>query len=764
MKKITRIIALISVILYITVMINQASQSLSSVENKDVTAPTTTKKMTYYVDFMNGIDSGPGNIEIPYQNFKTAYDKTKDGDRIIIVSDINIKTKDIPVFNKDITIEGQGESTTLFLHNKVKLANNLTLKNLTLSLSSEAPERSIYLNGHALTIDTCHNGLDSTKGITVFGGSDGKVTNSKNNAKLELISPKSKFYFDNIYAGGDNKAYTGNFELKLPSNTTVNNTIYANGRNASVTGTMNFYLGSVTANKFVKDTNSGKANLHFEELNDLSNEKTITNFDSLSLSNSKILLGDKNKFQGINGNVTLSGQSRIEVKQEEPWIIKGNLKSESGSEIMIHMLSKVNIYGILDGTFTFLTTEGGVLTTGDVKNKHEYFSATAGTGIINFLPNTGQSTYTLKKINDGNKDTWVAIDSIKNIDKVSFSKDEKINIDQNTFDLIIGYRKYNVYDEILTNVLNEFTFNLLDSNNNPIDDKTWSVEYIDTNNIKLTLKNTSLKSGTYILTLTDKNKDVFKKNIIVVNTSTTNEKTYTVIFDHYDKKNKTTKYSKANNLIDNLKINREGFELEGWYLDKEFKTQWNFKENKVNQNMTLYAKWTKINTEVPKEEEKEEEKIEEEEVDVVEEEKKEEDKPKEKKGNLTLVIVLTTSSIIVIIAITAYLIIQKNKEKQNIQNNNQNNMTTNIPPNMINNIPQNNMNNIPQGMPNNMINQQMNNNQFMMNNQTANMNQPMNNMPNNIMNQPMNNMQQGIQQNYPNSQNQNNESTYEILK
>lgn len=43
--------------------------------------------------------------------------------------------------------------------------------------------------------------------------------------------------------------------------------------------------------------------------------------------------------------------------------------------------------------------------------------------------------------------------------------------------------------------------------------------------------------------------------------------------------------------------NKEGYTLEGWYTDKDFKTQWNFNDA-VKSNMTLYAKWIENKTPV----------------------------------------------------------------------------------------------------------------------------------------------------------------------
>lgn len=45
---------------------------------------------------------------------------------------------------------------------------------------------------------------------------------------------------------------------------------------------------------------------------------------------------------------------------------------------------------------------------------------------------------------------------------------------------------------------------------------------------------------------------------------------------------------------------KEGYTFEGWYTDNSLSKLWNFDKDLVSENMTLYAKWKKLNTEVEK--------------------------------------------------------------------------------------------------------------------------------------------------------------------
>ena len=43
--------------------------------------------------------------------------------------------------------------------------------------------------------------------------------------------------------------------------------------------------------------------------------------------------------------------------------------------------------------------------------------------------------------------------------------------------------------------------------------------------------------------------------------------------------------------LDEPGISREGFKVEGWYRDMDFKERWDFENDSVEENMNLYAKW-----------------------------------------------------------------------------------------------------------------------------------------------------------------------------
>ncbi|MFV0394219.1 MAG: InlB B-repeat-containing protein [Coprobacillaceae bacterium] len=76
----------------------------------------------------------------------------------------------------------------------------------------------------------------------------------------------------------------------------------------------------------------------------------------------------------------------------------------------------------------------------------------------------------------------------------------------------------------------------------------------------------------------------------------TNIQTYTVIFDSQG----GSTVNSITNITNNSKINepsnpiREGYKFTGWYLESVCHNVWDFDNDRVTSNMTLYAKWEKV--------------------------------------------------------------------------------------------------------------------------------------------------------------------------
>ncbi len=586
---------LICVLSLCVLFINDRGVSYSKVI--DVSSSTS---KTYYVDTYNN-SSGDGSSTNPYNDFKVAYNKSVDGDEIVVKSIVTIRPIDFPVFNKNITILGDGNDAVLVFRGQLKLEDNLTINNIRLSFIGENNERNIYLNGYSLTIDGCTNTEDSTRYLTLYGGSDGSLNNPGNKANFVLNNPETIFYFDNIYAGGNNVIYNGDFDIKLNNSVRISDTLYANGKNALVNGNMTFYIGNITANKFVKNGNKGKAILNFVNSNNLYDEKIITNFDDLSLNNSKVLLGKNTKFDGINGNLILSGISRLQVNQENEWSIGGNISGDTNTEIMLNKNSKVNIGGKILNTIVMMTTDGGLTTTGDVINNHVYFvSNSIDNGNITFVPHNGQANYKIFKLEDSvnKKTTWMVGDGSGFLAHMEITGLNDIDMNKST-SLVLTYKKYDINNDVI-NTSSQLSFSLLDDDNKKVDNSKWNVTYTN-NNINFKILDKDINNGIYYLLITESGSGSQFTHRINISNDKELKKKVTLVYDYgYDNKSKKSTVTVGSRLSNSFPT-RSGYKFEGWYLDKEYKKEWDFNLDKVpNNDFILYAKWVSENSNVYK--------------------------------------------------------------------------------------------------------------------------------------------------------------------
>lgn len=70
---------------------------------------------------------------------------------------------------------------------------------------------------------------------------------------------------------------------------------------------------------------------------------------------------------------------------------------------------------------------------------------------------------------------------------------------------------------------------------------------------------------------------------------------YEVLFNATGGEQKTyALIAKENNLLpEPEQPTKDGYVFDGWYADEEYENEWNFEEDAVTENITLYAKWIK---------------------------------------------------------------------------------------------------------------------------------------------------------------------------
>lgn len=88
--------------------------------------------------------------------------------------------------------------------------------------------------------------------------------------------------------------------------------------------------------------------------------------------------------------------------------------------------------------------------------------------------------------------------------------------------------------------------------------------------------------------------------VVLIITSCTKQapKKYKVSFDTDGGSPVTAITVNEGSIIDEPKTTKEGFVVNGWYKDKEFKEKWNFEKDKVKSNLVLYVLWEEVINEI----------------------------------------------------------------------------------------------------------------------------------------------------------------------
>ncbi len=159
------------------------------------------------------------------------------------------------------TIEGSKQSVKLILPTSFSLTGPLTIKNVTLSLSSSSV---IYANGHRLYIDSDVRSESTEKRLTVYGGSN---NTSVNGTDITLLGG----HYSAVFGGGNgtggkvngntNVVFGGNANLgdttDDDSSNFVDSRLFGGSVNSAVTGSTNITLSGNAVIAYISGVGRG---------------------------------------------------------------------------------------------------------------------------------------------------------------------------------------------------------------------------------------------------------------------------------------------------------------------------------------------------------------------------------------------------------------------------------------------------------------------------------------------------------------------------
>ena len=378
------------------------------IENQD----TKSTRVIYVKDGEGDKNSGDGSIDKPYQNIRTALDNINDGDTLKLIGDVKFWVYEshtdnsaLPLFiDKNITIEGATEDSSLIVRSTIQLGADVTFKNMRLQIMpqviigrnsnekilGQAVERdtTIFTAGHKLTIDNVNTKVGTSVqqddhrpfiSSGTYKGVGSETIGKK--SVINIINPNSETRISAIYAGDYWNEIDMDVEINLDANL-VDTTIYTGGVKYPLNGDVSVNLyGKTNVRDFDTSNHNGNLNVKLADRYTTS-ALNVDGINELVLGESSRLTMTSNKVFNAN-NVTLNNKAIIDFRaMESSPIVKGNfygVQNTSDLElcgaIILNNNQTLDINGEVSG-LTRLNTNG-VEAINRFEDGHEYVRASS---------------------------------------------------------------------------------------------------------------------------------------------------------------------------------------------------------------------------------------------------------------------------------------------------------------------------------------------------------------------------------------------------
>ncbi|GAB6168835.1 hypothetical protein JCM1393_12950 [Clostridium carnis] len=365
----------------------------------------TTSNNIIYIDV--SVDSNSeqdGSSEKPYYDIADAIYAAKDGDTIIIKSNVgyanDLTSGDLGenaplIIDKRVTIQGEGDSMPSLnvRRGEIILAEDVTFRNFNFNYTNSIGR--IFANGHSLTLENIGYNR-GTKIIDIFGGSLSGQTADYGN-KSEIIVTGKNTNIGDIFAGSQGEDWTQDVDITIQGNVSSIGTIYAAGKGSNSSGDVSITLNNSNVRNV--DGKQGESILKNASVSvSVEGTNDLISFEHLGRLE---LISGKLKPKALNENIEIKIHSECSLdlstvtKTDSSFEIK-RLHGEEGSILYTNKDSCINIIESFIGNIEFRTVNNAALIqdeSGLVDLNHIYINAENATeklGIFTFVPHLTQ--------------------------------------------------------------------------------------------------------------------------------------------------------------------------------------------------------------------------------------------------------------------------------------------------------------------------------------------------------------------------------------
>ena len=389
---------------------------------------------------------GDGSKENPYKNIRTALENIESGQTLVLVGKVvytgyktHVDNSALPLFiNKDITITGISESSSLTLRAPIQLGADVEFKDMKLEmvpevslgggsdgsssrkLGADVPRSAtVFVAGHSLTL----NNVDTTQGTNpeqynqrpyISGGDFKGQGELGDKSIINIINSNEETKISAIYAGDYYNDMDMDVEINLDGKL-IDTELYTGGvGNNVLKGNVTVNLsGKSNVTSFSKENHDGKLNVTFNE-GYLTSIMNFDDIDTLTLEEDSRATLPHNGIFNVK-DVILNKNSVLDFrKMDNNPMVNGNftgVRNENAplecGVIILNTDQTLNIGGAVTGVTRL--NSNGVESIDTFKNGHQYVNADLNSTGDFSIEGTQYTRFVLNKNEEVDKITWTQI-------------------------------------------------------------------------------------------------------------------------------------------------------------------------------------------------------------------------------------------------------------------------------------------------------------------------------------------------------------------